>query len=1136
MADKYYTKKFNDGWRFAKLGADSSFTDFEKAEKEPVFIPHDMMISDSRNLYTDCSGWYRKSFMWMPDSSEVVSLRFDGVYQEAEVYLNGALVKEWKYGYSAFDAYLSDNLINGENILAVKVTFRAPNSRWYSGAGIYRDVMLRVQPKNRIVLDGVYISPKYENGAWRLRTGTELETGGALTLRHTAYRRNGGEVIWEYEGAVSAARHEAEAVIAAPELWDIDSPELYIMRTSIEENGEETECVYNTFGFRRIEFRPDSGFWLNGRNVKLNGVCEHHDFGCLGSAFYTDAMRRKLRILREMGVNALRLSHNMPATKLMELTDEEGFLVISEAFDMWELSKNEYDYARFFKEWHKADVASWIRRDRNSPSVIMWSIGNEIYDTHISGRGLELTRELKAEAEKHDPYKNAYVTLCSNYMAWENAQKCADAVKLAGYNYGAGMYGEHHRAHPDWVIYGSETASTVQSRGIYHFPLSQPLLSEEDEQCSSLGNSSTSWGARSIDECITSDRDAPYSMGQFLWSGFDYIGEPTPYHTKNSYFGQIDTAGFPKDSYYIYKSQWTDYRTNPMVHIFPYWDFNEGQTIDVRVCANAPEVELFKDGVSLGRQRIDHERGKKLTADYSIKYSAGELRAAAYDENGCVIAEARRSSFTEAAAINVSADRVKAPADGESLVFIELGAEDAKGRAVENANNLIDICVSGAGVLAGLDNGDSTDYSSYKSASKRLFSGKLLAVVQTAAEPGKITVSVSSEGLRSARLEIEVEPAEHDEGTADIRAAAYVGEGEKNRVLAARTIRLSDNAGSKVITKENSSFEVRAVCLPEGSIEQELIWQAVNDAGVKSNIASVSSRGNTAKVTVFGDGVFRIRCMAKNGYDKVKLISQLDYIAQGLGEARINPYEFVSGSLYGASNGQISNGNEKGIATARECTSIVGFKRVDFGRDSAEEVEIPIFALTSEEYSLRIWDGDPENGGELLCDGIYCRPSVWNTYQSEVFRLNRRLTGIHDIYFSTEAKMHIKGFTFIKISRAFEKLAAADCDNVYGDSFRIDDGAVRDIGNNVVFDFNELDFEDGAGSITICGKSHTQENTIHICFRDECGEKRIIADFAAGGRIRQYPLEGISGRKNVSIIFLPGSNFDMEWIQFRRKQ
>ena len=322
-----------------------------------------------------------------------------------------------------------------------------------------------------------------------------------------------------------------------------------------------------------------------------------------------------------------------------------GFLVQSEFVDMWKHPKNANDYGRFFEEWVEKDVRAWIRRDRNHPCVFMWSIGNEIYDTHGRDDGIETTKQLIALVKKEDPLHNATISFGSNYMLWENTQRAAEYLEAVGYNYAESIYEEHHRKYPNWVIYGSETASVVQSRGVYHFPLRLSMLADDDFQCSALGNSRTSWGAESIEACIINDRDTPFSLGQFVWSGFDYLGEPTPYNTKNAYLGQIDTAGFPKDAYYTFQAAWTDYQKAPMIHIFPYWDFTEGQVIDVRVCSNAPEIELFFNDKSLGRRLNDPLHGEKLLHDWQLNYTPGELKAVAYNEAGQVIAEDVQKSF-----------------------------------------------------------------------------------------------------------------------------------------------------------------------------------------------------------------------------------------------------------------------------------------------------------------------------------------------------------------------------------------------------------------------------------------------------------------------------------------------------------
>jgi beta-galactosidase len=311
-----------------------------------------------------------------------------------------------------------------------------------------------------------------------------------------------------------------------------------------------------------------------------------------------------------MGVNSIRTSHNPPPTAWMDLCDEMGLLVDDEAFDMWEQKKTTFDYGNYFKEWCERDVASWVRKDRNHPCLIMWSLGNEIYDTHMA-TGLGITKRLREFVLKHDPNRNALITIGSNYMMTDEAQECAKNIDTVGYNYLERLYKEHHETYPDWKIYGSETASTIQSRGIYHFPNSLVLVTFSDGQCSCLGNCCTSWGAKNTETVISNDRDCPFSQGQYIWTGWDYIGEPTPYHTKSSFFGQIDTAGFPKDTYYLYKAEWASKNAAPFVHLLPYWDWNEGQLIDIKAYTNMDSVELFFNDVSKGMQDINHKNRKE---------------------------------------------------------------------------------------------------------------------------------------------------------------------------------------------------------------------------------------------------------------------------------------------------------------------------------------------------------------------------------------------------------------------------------------------------------------------------------------------------------------------------------------------
>lgn len=1119
---------------------------------QAVDIPHDWLIYDSERLYEDGMGWYRKRFTFQ-ETGKRVFLIFEGIYMDSTVYVNGQKAGEWKYGYSSFDLEITELLQTGGNEVLISVCFMSPNSRWYSGAGIYRDVWLKTTEKIYIEENGIYVSTSPRGRDFGLYVETAVQGAGVRNRDGEGNVPEGGETVQVVHRlfrdaeeikmqAVGGKGTLAEYLVEKPELWDVESPVLYTLRTELLVNAKTVQTEVNRIGFRYTEFCPEEGFFLNGRHLRLNGVCEHHDLGALGAAFNRAAMKRKFSMLKEMGVNAVRGTHNMMAPGFVELADEMGILMISEAFDMWERPKTDYDYARFFKEWHERDVKSWVCRDRNHPSVIMWSIGNEIYDTHADEHGQEITGQLKALVETYDPRGNAAVTIGSNYMPWENAQKCADLVKLAGYNYSENYYEQHHEQHPDWVIYGSETSSIVQSRGVYHFPLKAGILSEDDEQCSALGNSSTSWGAKSMEDCVTVDRDTPFSMGQFLWTGFDYIGEPTPYHTKNSYFGQVDTAGFPKDSYYVWQSAWTDYRKKPMVHLFPYWDFNPGQLIDVRVCSNAPEVELFLNGVSLGRQRLSIEpgSGKKILADYQVPYREGCLSAVAYNGKGEEIASKERRSFGNSSAIVLKPENAVAAADGRDLFFVEIGTVDARGNPVENACDRVQVEVTGRGRLIGLDNGDSTDYDSYKGVSRRLFNGKLLAIIQTNTEPGEIRIRVTAKGLRSAELMLQSvasagkEAAECGLGALETNCERKIVTGCSGEIPVRKITLLAENG--QCFTPDKKELTVLACLEPADAQDQEVIFRAVNDGGVPSNLVTVRQEGKKAIMTALGDGSFRLRCMSKSGTSGIRLISQLEFSIEGLGQAYLNPYRFISGSLYTYSRGETGNGNERGVATARDGETVVSYENIDFGRIGSDEITVPVFALDSNPYPIEIWEGIPgADGSELLADVVYQKPSVWNVYQEDTFKLSRMVKGITTISFLLRQKVHIKGFSFTRYEKAWTRLPAADADAIYGDSFHMTENAVEGIGNNVSLEFKDMDFgEKGAVSLKICGRAPKGNNTIHVRFFDGQEESKQIVEFAQSGMFKEqsFAITPVKGKAAVTFVFMPGSCFDFGWFRF----
>lgn len=1213
---------FNGGWSFwcGEPDLDVSEAGKHLTEFQKVDLPHDWLIADAKNLYRDSCGFYRKIFSMQPKENKRYSLIFEGVYMDTTIWVNEQQAGEWKYGYSTFEIDLTPFVKAGENEILVSVNFRSPNSRWYSGAGIYRDVWFKETPETYIRENGVYIHTEAcgekvgKEPDFLLYADTEIVGDAWDEVRHTLYAKREAqpeielpfelllgdemELVEEaspeetYAGSERADFCVSETIIfhntnkntniyrvKSPRRWDVEHPHLYILKTELWKDGEIIQEEYSQIGFRSIAFDPEQGFLLNGRKVKLNGVCEHHDLGALGAAFHRAAMARKFRILKEMGVNALRGTHNMTAPAVVELADQMGILMISEAFDMWERSKTTYDYARFFKEWNERDVESWVMRDRNHPSIIMFSIGNEIYDTHVDAHGREITVRLRDLVKQYDYRGNAGITIGSNYMPWENAQRCAEELKLAGYNYGEKYYEEHHKAHPYWVIYGSETSSMVQSRGIYHFPLRASILTEDDEQCSSLGNSPTSWGAKSMERCVCEDRDMDFSMGQFLWTGFDYIGEPTPYHTKNSYFGQVDTAGFPKDAYYVWQSVWTDYRKAPMIHIFPYWDFNEGQSIDIRVCSNAPFVELFCNGKSCGRQQLTHEKGSghHIIADYSLPYEKGVLYAVAYDEEGNVTARETKASFGNSAEIVLRASGRAAVANGRDLFFVEIGTRDENENVVENAVDRVTVQVEGAGHLVGLDNGDSTDEDSYKGNSRRLFSGKLLAIIETGTIPGAVRIRVSGKGLKSAELVCEAveidqmltfmkgekaqriyhnfwqdlceetyapgsteliedhEERQRERQEDEQKQSQKERLDEKQEEIPVRKITLCSPMGQK-LSKEQPYLTVEAEVEPKEATDRQLMFRVVDEHGVDSNLVRLLVQGHTAQLHAMGDGSFYLRCMSRSGTDRIRVISQLEFTVEGMGQAYRNPYELISGSLYTSYQGEVSNGNERGVATARDGETVVTFGNIDFGPVGSDEITMPIFALTSEEYPIRIYEGVPgEDGCQLLADVVYQKPSIWNTYQEETYSLAKRVTGINTISVAVHQKIHLKGFVFKKLQKAWLSLNAAEADSVYGDTFTKEERAITGIGNNVTITYTEMDFgEEGTAGIRICGRAPESSNSLHIRFLQGEEESKQLVEFPMCGEYieKEFSLTPVKGKWDVSFVFLPGSCFDLQSVQF----
>ncbi len=1138
-----------DNWEFSKNPIDTEYSDNLKWTR--VDIPHDWLIYNTKDLYETSTGWYRRTLNIRKNGR--TALRFEGVYMDSKVYVNGKLAGEWKYGYSTFEFDITDYLNDGDNLIAVRVDYRSPNTRWYSGAGIYRNVWLKQYGECHLVNDGIYIST--DGGTVTVTAETERPEGvsaAELSLRRAIM--DGDKVLAEKTSPCCAfdrsripelVRRDKCAYsvntdvleVKDPVLWDIDAPKLYTCVCEVIRGGEVVDREEVKFGFRTVEFTTDKGFFLNGRHVKLHGCCEHHDLGALGAAMNRAALKRKMTTLREMGVNAIRTSHNMPAVELMELADEMGFLVLSEGFDMWERHKTDYDYAGFFPEWVSTDVASWVRRDRNHPCLIGWSIGNEIYDTHADDRGQEVTSLLAGLVREHDHRSNGYVTIGSNYMQGENAQKCADILKIAGYNYAERLYDEHHKTYPDWCIYGSETASVLHSRGIYHFPLSQSVLADDDEQCSALGNCTTGWGAKNAEYCIIADRDAEFSAGQFIWTGFDYIGEPTPYSTKNSYFGQYDTAGFPKDGAFIFRAEWTDFRTAPFVHIFPYWDFIDGQKTDVRVTTNAPWAALYFNGQLIADRKIDHKHGKELTLDAVIDYTEGELVAVAYDEHGGEVARDVCRSFGDTARIGLAPDKTELKADGEDMIFVDISAFDKDGVFVANANNRVFVTVEGAGRLVGLDNGDSTDYEQYKGTSRRLFSGKLLAMIAAKTEAGEIRVKVSSPTLPDSEITLNAVAAEVREGISALTENAHTAADCPDEEHDIPVRKISFTSESRTFTPDRKTIAFKTEVFPaNASYADEIEYRITTVLGIPSNLAEIVSVENgVVTVTCKGDGEFYLRALCKNGTDKYHIVAPLALKGEGMGAAFFDPYDFVIGGLFTVQSGNAGNGIERGAAFACE-DSWFGFENVDFGDIGSDTVTVPIYANCTTPVQIRFYDGIPNEGGELIGEFTYHEPPQWLTYIPNTFRLTKKLKGIHTLVMRSSDGYHVQGFSFEKPDKEFSEICAADCGSIYGDKFTRNSDDVTGIGNNVVLEFGGFDFTDRAPSaVVITGKSKLPVNSIHLVFKGDT-ETRVLCEFAGAEEYteRRFELNGIKGKCEVSFTFLPGSDFDFKSFRFEK--
>ena len=779
--------------------------DFDDSGWERVNLPHDWAIKGPfydgdkpevgggmGRLPVQGVGWYRnKISIPASDKGKSIFLDIEGAMSYAMVWLNGTLVGGWPYGYNSWRLDLSPYLYYGaDNQLAIRLDNPNYSSRWYPGAGIYRNVWLTKTNAVHIGQWGSYVTTSYVSEAsatikLNINIDNDSESSAIVVVNSEVYELSAtGEILSEAVGSFPSkevaleAKGKAVAQMAMelnnPKLWGPrpqQRPHLYKALTTLSQNGKIIDRYETEFGIRDIQMDPNQGLIVNGELIKIKGVNQHHDLGALGAAFNKRAAERQLELLQEMGCNAIRMAHNPPAPELLDLADRMGFLVVNEIFDSWQRKKTAHDFHLIFDEWSEADLRSFIRRDRNHPSIIMWSYGNEVGEQYTGEAGAAIAERLDAIVREEDPTR--FTTLSMNYAKPD--MPFARVADVIGLNYqGEGIrqepefegterirtkpqYGYFHAAYPDRVIFGSEVASSFSSRGVYLFPVSDKMSSptrdgqggdSRNAQVSSYELYAVDFGS-SPDKVFMMQDLNPFVAGAFVWTGWDHLGEPTPYYSsRSSYCGIIDLAGFKKDRFYLYQSRWRP--DLPMVHILPHWNWAErlGEITPVHIFTTGDEVELFLNGKSKGRKKKG-ELEYRLRWD-DILYEAGELKAVAY-KNGEQWAENVVQTTGEAFSLKMEVDRDRITADRKDLAFVTVKVTDREGRMVPDAAFPVRFIVEGPGEIVATDNGDPSDMLAFPSSQRNTFSGKCLAIVRGKVdEPGIITIKALSPGLRES--------------------------------------------------------------------------------------------------------------------------------------------------------------------------------------------------------------------------------------------------------------------------------------------------------------------------------------------------------------------------------------------------
>ncbi len=802
------------GWKFTRAdGPDFVKPEYDDSQWQTVRVPHDWAIygpfsaqNDKQNVaiaqdgQTEAMehagrtgglpfvgvGWYRIQFdipTYRPGRK--VTLLFDGAMSDAQVYVNGKKAGNWPYGYNSFYLDVTPFVKVGEkNTVAVRLENLPESSRWYPGAGLYRNVHVVVTEDVHIPVWGTYVTTpvvKKEYARVNLKTtveGVKDVADGEYKLVTDILNPEGKKVadLTTVLKESDEKTFEQQFILTAPQLWTVEKPALYTVVSKLYEGGVLKDEYTTRFGVRSIAIVPDKGFYVNGEKTVFRGVCNHHDLGPLGAAVNEAGIRRQIRMLKDMGCNAIRTSHNMPAPELVRACDEMGMMLMVETFDEWKTPKVANGYHRFFDEWAEKDLVNVVRHYRNHPSVVMWCIGNEVPDQGNGQQGPKLARFMQDICHREDPTRPVTQGMDAPDAVVNN--NMAAVMDVPGFNYRPFKYRENYKKLPQQIILGSETASTVSSRGVYKFPVERKAMQVyEDHQSSSYDVEHCGWSNLPEDDFIQHE-DLPYCIGEFVWTGFDYLGEPTPYYTNwpshSSLFGIIDLAGIPKDRYYLYRSHWN--RNVETLHVLPHWTWpgREGEITPVFVYTSYPSAELFINEKSQGRRtkdltvKLDSSYTKEAQASFErqkryrlmwmdTKYEPGTLKVVAYDEKGNAVAETEVHTAGRPDHLVLTADRSVIKADGKDLSFINVKVVDKDGNMCPDDTRKVSFKVKGAGSFRAVANGNPISLESFQQPAMKLFSGQLTAIVESGERPGEIIFQATAPGVKGATLHLKAE-------------------------------------------------------------------------------------------------------------------------------------------------------------------------------------------------------------------------------------------------------------------------------------------------------------------------------------------------------------------------------------------